>query len=37
MDDDIAAIEKWAQIFEHPAHLIERGSKNWVINYSELN
>jgi hypothetical protein len=37
IDSDIAAIEKWAQIFEHPAHLVERVSKNWVMDYAQLH
>jgi hypothetical protein len=37
INGDLLAVTKWAQIFEHPAHLIERVSKNWVMNYTQLH
>ena len=32
MDDDIAAIEAWAQIFKQPAKLTQTVTKNWLFH-----
>ena len=32
MDDDIAAIEAWAEIFHHPAHLAKIISFRWITH-----
>jgi len=32
MDDDIAAIEAWAQIFKQPKKLAETASKHWLFH-----
>ena len=36
MDDDIAAIEAWAEIFHHPITLTETISKNWLVHGTEI-
>ena len=33
MDDDIAAIENWAQIFTTPKLLAKKASKNWLLHH----
>lgn len=37
MDEDIAKIEAWAQIWTHPAHLLERVGKNWILYHFQLH
>ena len=36
MDDDIAAIEAWAQIFTEPAQLSETVAKNWLFHGRQI-
>ena len=36
MDDDIAAIEEWADIFNHPVQLIELVNKRWIFHGTEV-
>ena len=36
MDDDIAAIEEWAEIFKHPIKLSKIASKNWLHHGVEI-
>lgn len=36
MDEDIDAIDKWAQIFTHPQDLSTTIRENYVVNKSEI-
>ena len=36
MDDDIQAIEEWADIFHHPARLADTVAKNWLKNGKDI-
>ena len=36
MDQDIAAIEKWAEIFHHPVQLVELVNKRWLFHGTEI-
>ena len=36
MDDDIAAIEEWAEIFKQPIKLSKIVSKNWLLHGVEI-
>ena len=36
MDDDIHAIEAWADIFHHPVRLAEEVSKNWLVHGTQI-
>ena len=37
MDDDLAAIEAWAQIFTNPAELTETVSKHYLLHRKAIN
>jgi hypothetical protein len=36
MDDDISAIEEWAEIFKHPLQLGELVTKRWLLHGTEV-
>lgn len=36
MDDDIAAIESWAQIFTHPTELSKTVAKHWLLHGNQI-
>ena len=36
MNDDIAAIEAWADIFNHPVQLVELINKRWIFHGTEV-
>ena len=36
MDDDVAAIEAWAQIFTHPTELSKTVAKHWLMHGSQI-
>lgn len=36
MDDDIAAIEKWAAIFKEPTKLTKIVTKNWLFHGDDI-
>ena len=36
MDDDIAAIEDWADIFHHPVELTELVTRRWLLHGTEV-
>lgn len=36
MDDDVAAIEAWAQIFTHPTELAKTVGKHWLFHGSQI-
>ena len=36
MDDDIAKIEAWAEVFTHPGTLAKEVSKNWLLHHRKV-
>jgi hypothetical protein len=36
MDEDIAAVKDWAQIFKHPIALGELVTKRWLLHGTEV-
>jgi hypothetical protein len=37
LQDDIAEISQWAEIFKHPGKLVERAGKNFLLYHFQIN